>query len=70
MLTPHYDQCHIGLSGIRTCDHLLASSELYYYATGADSCSYDTTSTRARDKYQYIYTTKISVHLVKAGILI
>ena len=35
MLTPHNGHHHIGLNGIRTCDHLYVSPKLYHYATGS-----------------------------------
>ena len=37
MLTPHDSQCHVDLSGIRTCDHPHASPALCHYMGTYDS---------------------------------
>ena len=38
ILTIHDGRRQFGLSGVRTCDHVHASPELYHCDTDADSC--------------------------------
>ena len=37
ILAPHDGRCQFGLIGIRTCDHLHPSPELYHCSSGADN---------------------------------